>query len=113
MSAEMSENIARGADIFPSERPNRSSHPTSPPQENPFGQQPASGVHAAAQSGGNPVQAANLMSPVGQQYPQQVDWAEAAAMPAKALPPWMLGALFVAAIFGALIVTIIIAKIVH
>jgi hypothetical protein len=56
-------------------------------------------------------QAAHLMSPVGQQYPQQVNWAEAAAMPAKAIPPWMLGLLFVGAIVGALLITIVIAKI--
>jgi len=56
---------------------------------------------------------ANLMSPVGQQYPQQVDWAEAAAMPARALPPWMMIALFVAAIGVALVLTIIVAKIIR
>jgi len=58
-----------------------------------------------------PMQAANLMSPVGQQYPQQVDWADAAAMPARALPPWMMIALFVAAIVGSALLIIIIAKI--
>ncbi|MDB4959902.1 MAG: serine/threonine protein kinase [Myxococcales bacterium] len=56
--------------------------------------------------------AANLMSPVGQGFPQ-TDWAAAAAQPAKALPPWMLAALFVGALFAALLITIIIAKIVH
>jgi len=63
-------------------------------------------------SGPQPAQhGANLMSPVGQQYPQQVNWAEAAAMPARALPPWMMIALFVAAIGVALVLTIIVAKI--
>ena len=56
-------------------------------------------------------QAAHLMSPVGQQYPQQVNWADAAAMPARALPRWILGLLFVGAIAAALILTIVIAKI--
>jgi len=60
-----------------------------------------------------PMQAAHLMSPVGQQYPQQVDWAEAAAQPARALPPWKMVALFVAVVGGALLLTLIIAKIIH
>ena len=51
------------------------------------------------------------MSPVGQQYPQQVNWADAAAMPARAIPKWMLGVLFVGAIVAALILTMVIAKI--
>ena len=58
-----------------------------------------------------PQDAAHLMSPVGQQYPQQVNWADAAAMPARALPRWMLALVFVGAITAALIITIIIAKI--
>ena len=53
------------------------------------------------------------MSPVGHQYPQQVDWAVAASMPARAVPPWMLAVLFVAAIVVALTLTILIAKIVR
>jgi hypothetical protein len=62
-------------------------------------------------SGGfDPAQAANLMSPVGEQYPQ-TDWERAAAMSAKALPPWMLAALFGAALVGALLLTLAIAKI--
>jgi hypothetical protein len=54
--------------------------------------------------------AANLMSPVGAQYPQ-TDWERAAGMQAKALPPWKLAALFVAVVGGALLLTLIIAKI--
>ena len=97
MTAQMSEAVARGGDIFPSAPPGgRSSGPMG-------GQVHDSGPHA-------PQSAANLVSPVGNQYPQQVDWAEAAAMPARAVPPWMLGVLFVAAIGLALTVTIIIAK---
>ncbi|MDB4962647.1 MAG: serine/threonine protein kinase [Myxococcales bacterium] len=60
-----------------------------------------------------PQHAASLMSPVGQQYPQQVDWAQAAAAPARALPPWMMIALFVAAIGVALVLTIVVAKIIR
>ncbi len=62
--------------------------------------------------GGNAQQAMNLMSPVGDQYPQ-TDWANAAAQPAKALAPWQLAVLFLAVVGGALLLTIVIAKIVH
>jgi serine/threonine protein kinase len=55
---------------------------------------------------------ANIMSPVGERYPQ-MDWERAAAQQAKALPPWMLAALFVGALLAALLITVIIAKIVH
>jgi hypothetical protein len=58
----------------------------------------------------DPAHAANVMSPVGDQYPQ-TDWERAAAMSAKALPPWMLVALFGAALVGALLLTLAIAKI--
>ncbi len=57
-------------------------------------------------------QAANLMSPVGDQYPQN-DWANAAAAPAKSLTRVQLGLLFVAAVVGALVLTMIVAKIIH
>jgi serine/threonine-protein kinase len=55
--------------------------------------------------------AADVASPVGQHYGDGVDWAAAAAAPAKALPPWKLIVLFVGAIGLALLITIIIAKI--
>jgi hypothetical protein len=61
---------------------------------------------------GNPQQAMNIMSPVGDQYPQ-TDWANAAAQPARALAPWQLAVLFLAVVGGALLITIIIAKIAH
>jgi len=61
---------------------------------------------------GNPQQAMNTMSPVGDQFPQ-TDWANAAAQPAKALPPWKLALLFLAVVGGALLLTIVIAKIAH
>ncbi|MFT3696184.1 MAG: protein kinase [Kofleriaceae bacterium] len=56
--------------------------------------------------------AANLMSPVGDQYPQQ-DWAAMAAAPAKALTHVQLALLFVAVVAGAIVITMVIAKIVH
>lgn len=73
--------------------------PSTPPSSRPF----ASGQF-------DPAQAASLMSPVGEQYPQ-TDWERAAAMSARALPPWMLVALFGGALVGALLLTLAIAKI--
>ena len=74
---------------------------------NPAPQVPRSGSHNLKQQ-----QAANLMSPVGDRYAQQ-DWAAAAAAPAKALTRVQLVLLFVAAVAGALLVTMVIAKIIH
>ena len=107
MSAEMSEQIARGADLFPSRPPGAAPQaaPTIPPPQLPY-----VSPHASQQTL-LPQDAAHLMSPVGQQYPQQVNWAEAAGMPARAMPPWMLALVFVGAITAALIITVIIAKI--
>jgi hypothetical protein len=53
---------------------------------------------------------AGLISPVGQQYPENVDWNAMAARPARAVPPWLLAALFVGAIGIALALTIVIAR---
>jgi len=58
----------------------------------------------------DPNLAANVMSPVGDQYPQ-ADWQRMAGMQAKAIPKWALIALFIAALGGALILTLAIAKI--
>ena len=71
----------------------------SAPQRSPYADQPF-----------DPSSGASLMSPVGQGYPQ-TDWDRAAAQSARALPPWMLAALFVAALGGALLLTIVLAKI--
>jgi hypothetical protein len=57
-------------------------------------------------------QAMNMMSPVGDHFPQ-TDWDAAAAQSAKALAPWQLAVLFLAVVGGALLLTIVIAKIVH
>jgi hypothetical protein len=53
------------------------------------------------------------MSPVGQQYPEQIDWAAAAASRARGVPTWFLIALFVGAIAVALILTIVFAKLIR
>jgi serine/threonine-protein kinase len=58
----------------------------------------------------DPQRAANLMSPVGQYYPEHVDWDAAASSPARAVPPWLLVILFVAALGVALALTIVIAR---
>ena len=87
MDREMSAQVAAGATVFPSERFSRSGD--SGPQD------PAA-----------------LVSPVGGQYGDGVDWAQAAAAPARAIPPWLLGVIFVGAIGVALAITILIAKIV-
>ena len=70
-----------------------------------------SGGYQPSSDGLSDVQrAANLMSPVGQSYPQKIDWAAAAATRARAVPPWLLGLLFVAAIGIALALTIVLAR---
>jgi len=60
----------------------------------------------------NGQQAANLMSPVGEHYPQR-DWEAAASAPARALTRVQLGLLFVAVVAGAITLTMIVAKIIH
>ncbi|MGN6105828.1 MAG: protein kinase domain-containing protein, partial [Kofleriaceae bacterium] len=83
MNAQMSAQMASGATVFPSDL------------------------------GGGPndaQRAADLASPVGPGYPEGVDWAAAAATPARALPPWLLAVLFVGALGAALLVTILVAK---
>ena len=57
-----------------------------------------------------PQHAANLMSPVGPQYGQQVDWEQAAGARARALPTWVMIALFIGAIGIALTITIVLAR---
>ena len=56
--------------------------------------------------------AADMMSPVGPQYPDR-DWEAAAAVQVRTLPPWMLAILFVGAIGIALALTVVIAAIVR
>ena len=70
--------------------------------------------HAVPRTGPQPngQQAANLMSPVGEHYPQR-DWEAAAAAPARALTRIQLGLLFVAVVAGAITLTMIVARIIH
>ena len=90
MNAQLSNAMQRSGDVFPSA-----------PLQGGYQQQqiPDSG------------QMLGLASPVGPQYGQQVDWAQAAAAPARAMPKWQLIAMFVGAILGALLITVIISKI--
>ena len=87
MDKEMSAQMAAGATVFPSERLSR-----------------------VSESG--PQDPAALVSPVGGQYGDGVDWAQAAAAPARAIPTWLLAVIFVGAIGVALGITIAIAKLV-
>jgi len=119
MSAEMSAQIATGASVFPSEsrggggslrpEPGAAGPPGLPPPPPPG----LGDGYPPSPASADPQRAASLMSPVGQQYPEQVDWAAAAASPARAVPPWLLVALFVGAIAVALILTTVIAKLVR
>jgi hypothetical protein len=88
MNAQLSNAMQRGGDVFPGSMPGYQQQ-----------QIPDSG------------QLVNIASPVGSNYGQQVDWAQAAAAPAHALPKWKLIAMFVGAIFGAFLIILIIAKI--
>ena len=121
MSAQLSAQIATGATVFQSETRgdagdsySQLAHLVGP------GAPGASGAHDAHRSpaGHNghlsdAQRAANLMSPVGRQYPEQVDWTAAAAARARAVPPWLLALLFLGAIGVALILTIVIAKLIR
>jgi hypothetical protein len=85
-----------------------------PPAGPPRGPDSAAG-HAFPRDGNplDPAHAANFMSPVGPQYPEHVDWSVAAAVRARAVPPWLLAALFVGALGIALTLTIVIARIIR
>jgi hypothetical protein len=89
-----------GAQISPQLQQKLGAHPVRHPH-------PSHPSHPPPDSGAQ--HAANLMSPVGPNYGQDVDWAAAAARPAKAIAPWMLALLFVGALGIALGITIAIA----
>jgi hypothetical protein len=123
MSAELSEQIATGATVFPSEGrtapvyPGDSSIARSGPRS--IEPSPLDGYPRLADSAGrslegvaDPQRAASVMSPVGEHYPGQVDWSAAAAAKARAVPPWLLAIFFLGAIGVALGLTIVIARIV-
>jgi hypothetical protein len=112
MDAAMSEQMMSG-NLYPSEPYSRDRAARASQQQPLQHQGPPSdsGSRSAMDSGQQYAQhGASLMSPVGQQYPHPVDWAEAAAMPARALPSWMLAVLFIGAIGVALTITIVIAR---
>jgi hypothetical protein len=85
-----------------------------PGGQRPYNSDLAPSNMSSGSSGGyapfDPSAAASLMSPVGEQYPQ-TDWERAAALPARALAPWQLAALFVGVVGGALLITLLLAKI--
>lgn len=89
-------------------------YPVMPGGQRPFNSDLAPSAPPRGQFGDvtpfNPNAAASLMSPVGDQYPQ-TDWERAAALPARALAPWQLAALFVGVVGGALLITLLLAKI--
>jgi eukaryotic-like serine/threonine-protein kinase len=89
MNAELREQVAAGATVFP----------TDPSRAASVGD---SGPH-------DPAHAANLASPVGGAY-GDVDWAAAAAAPAKAIAPWKLALIFIGALGLALGITVLIAR---
>jgi hypothetical protein len=81
--------------------------PISQPIQQPPQQPPMSAdVFPSGPSGPDP----RLISPVGPQFPQQVDWKEAALEPARALPTWVMVMLFLVASGLALGVTFLVTK---
>ncbi len=101
------------SDLAPSNTPPPQRAPVFEPSIDPTALPFGSAAGRAQVPASDPKAAANLMSPVGDQYPHAIDWAAAAAQPAKAIPPWILAVLFVVALLVALGVTIVIAKIVR
>ena len=96
----------------PSGRPEPGALP-GPPVPGPRGSEPGSAYDPQHPLAINPQYAAELMSPVGQQYPEHVDWSAAAASRARAIQPWMLAVLFVGAIGIALALTIVVARLIR
>jgi eukaryotic-like serine/threonine-protein kinase len=104
MNAQLSAQIATGASVFPSQTPSPArGSPSQPPPNLPM---PDSGQHQQQYP-----RAMDLASPVGQHYPEHVDWAAAAAAPAKAIPPWKLIVIFLGVIGVATLLTILVASI--
>ncbi len=115
MDSSMKDAVAMGANVFPG----RPAHVPSSQFDRPGLdlQNRDSGELIKGPTTGpfDPYRAADLASPVGAGYPMQGDqaWADAAALPARALPPWKLAILFLCAIAGALVITIVIAKLIR
>jgi len=124
LNAEMSAQIATGATVFPSESARGTAPPLGPPLRGDepsgafdgprsLGGEPASAPGAPGPDGGGihpPQRAAGMMSPVGEHFAENVDWAAAATNRVRAVPPWMLAVLFLGAIGVALTLTIVIAR---
>jgi eukaryotic-like serine/threonine-protein kinase len=98
MNAELSAQMEAGATVFPSDARSGSG---------PIGAGPMQRDMAM-----DPQRAASLMSPVGQHYPDNVDWEAAAAAEARAVPTWLLAIFFIGALGVALAITIAIARLV-
>jgi hypothetical protein len=132
MNAQLSAQIATGATVFPSDARANPGHPAAPaapamldpgdsesfpssrpsePAVNP-GMPGMPGTHDAAMIS-DQQHAANIVSPVGQQYPDHVDWGAVAASRARAVPPWLLAVLFIGTLAVALTLTIVIAKLIR
>jgi serine/threonine-protein kinase len=107
MDAQMRDQMASGATVFPSgrephrppdlQRPNEPHRPMDP--GHPMGQHPM-GQHPMGQY------------PMGQ-HPMTSDWPAgptAPGAPKRAMPPWMLAVLFIGVVGGALLITILIAQ---
>jgi len=116
MNAELSAQIAIGATVFPSERRGDPSGDHRADSTGGYAQVGSPDASSSRDSNGHMAdaqRAANVMSPVGQQYPEQIDWSVAAAARARAVPPWLLALLFVGALGVALALTIVIAKLIR
>ena len=126
LNAQLSEQIATGATVFPSEPPRGGAPhpgppmPASPPARGSEPGRPPDGYLPPLPSdGGMPggmsdaQRAAGVMSPVGQQYPEHIDWASVAASRARVVPPWLLAALFIGAIGIALALTVVVARLIR
>ncbi|HEY0193567.1 MAG TPA: hypothetical protein VGC42_20765 [Kofleriaceae bacterium] len=124
MSAEMRSQIEIGATVFPgAPQPQLAGPPMGMPgmhghggsqmgMSNMYGQpQMGSGMYVQPPMA-DPQRAANMMSPVGPQYGNRVDWTAAASAKIRVMPPWLLAILFIAALGLALTLTIVIARLV-
>jgi len=112
LNAEMSAQIATGATVFPSESARGTAPPLGPPLR---GDEPGGAFDRPRSLGGEPAsapgpdggphppqRAAGMMSPVGEHFAENVDWAALATNRVRAVPPWMLAVLFLGAIGVAL-----------
>ncbi len=114
MDAQMSAEMASGAAVFPSATAGSPARQSVSP-----GAAPTSGPYQVTARGPDsgslpfdPGRAVDLASPVGSRYSEQ-DWATVAALPARAIPTWMLALIFIGALGAAMIIVIVLAKLVR